>query len=62
MSEFAVNLRDRVRQAREDVRTARQASDEDRALAVGADLANLERLAAEHGVELPAQASDDARA
>ncbi|MEV6909343.1 hypothetical protein [Amycolatopsis sp. NPDC051071] len=62
MSEFAVNLRDRVRQAREDVRNARQESDEDRAHAVGADLANLERLAAEHGVELPEQASDDARA
>ncbi len=62
MSEFAVNLRDRVRQAREDVRVARQDSDEDRALAVGADLANLERLAAEHGVELPEQASGDVRA
>ncbi|AUI58519.1 hypothetical protein [Amycolatopsis sp. BJA-103] len=62
MSEFAVNLRDRVRQAREDVRIARRDSDEDRASAVGADLANLERLAAEHGVELPSQATDDARA
>ncbi|GAB3746041.1 hypothetical protein GCM10027598_83610 [Amycolatopsis oliviviridis] len=62
MSEFAVNLRDRVRQAREDVRIARLDSDDDRASAVGADLANLERLAAEHGVELPEQTSDDARA
>ncbi|MFI9454153.1 hypothetical protein [Amycolatopsis sp. NPDC052450] len=62
MSEFAVNLRDRVRQAREDVQTAKQASDEDRASAVGADLANLERLAAEHGVELPEQTSGDIRA
>jgi hypothetical protein len=62
MSEFAVNLRDRVRQAREEVRSARQASDEDRASAVGADLANLERLAAEHGVELPDTAPGDARA
>ncbi|MEV7554488.1 hypothetical protein AB0N89_33140 [Amycolatopsis sp. NPDC089917] len=62
MSEFAVNLRDRVRQAREDVRIARLDSDDDRASAVGADLANLERLAAEHGVDLPEQASDDARA
>lgn len=62
MSEFAVNLRDRVRQAREDVRHARQDSDDDRASAVGADLANLERLAAEHGVDLPEQATGDARA
>ncbi|RSM53620.1 hypothetical protein DL991_06120 [Amycolatopsis sp. WAC 01375] len=62
MSEFAVNLRDRVRQAREDVQIAKQASDEDRASAVGADLANLERLAAEHGVELPEQTSGDIRA
>lgn len=61
MSEFAVNLRDRVRQAREEVRSARQASDEDRALALGADLANLERLAAEHGVELPDTTPGDAR-
>lgn len=62
MSEFAVNLRDRVRQAREEVRSARRASDEDRASAVGADLANLERLAAEHGVELPDAAPGDPRA
>ncbi len=62
MSEFAGNLRERVRRAREDVRSARRASDEDRASAVGADLANLERLAAEHGVELPDAVQDDPRA
>ncbi|KAA2258100.1 hypothetical protein F0L68_24300 [Solihabitans fulvus] len=52
MSEFAASLRDRIRQAREAVRLASEAGDEHGASAHGADLANLRRLASEHGVDV----------
>lgn len=54
-SEFAGNLRRRVVAAQEAVRAARAAGDEHGAEAHEADLANLRRLAAEHGVPLAGQ-------
>lgn len=50
MSQFATSLRARIVQARQAVRAADEAGDQDRASDHGADLGNLERLAAEHGI------------
>lgn len=50
MDEFEESLRVRVGQAREAVRRAAERHDDYAAEVHGADLANLRRLAAEHGV------------
>ena len=50
MDEFEESLRLRVGQAQEAVRLAVERKDEYAAEVHGADLANLRRLAAEHGV------------
>lgn len=52
MSEFVANIHQRVAQAQEAVRAARAEGDEHRADLHEADLANLRRLAGEHGVDL----------
>lgn len=52
MSEFAANLRGRITRAREAARSARASGEDDRAEAHDADVGNLERLAAEHGVDV----------
>jgi hypothetical protein len=59
VGDFAGILRARVRRAREAARLAAASGDEYRAQVHDADLANLYRLAAEHGVE-PAVSTDDA--
>ncbi|MBP2478479.1 hypothetical protein JOF53_007351 [Crossiella equi] len=51
--EFVHNLRSRVAAAEAAVREARAAGADHRAEAHAADLANLRRLATEHGVRLP---------
>ncbi|MEV6717639.1 hypothetical protein AB0M48_37020 [Lentzea sp. NPDC051208] len=54
MNEFEDNLLARVEQAEQAVRQALQQQDEYGAEVHGADLANLRRLAAEHGVPIGA--------
>ncbi|MDT7783286.1 MAG: hypothetical protein QOF58_1705 [Pseudonocardiales bacterium] len=51
MNEFRDNLLARIEQAKEAVRRAEEQQDAYAAETHGADLANLRRLAAEHGVE-----------
>lgn len=60
MGDFAGSLRARVERAQEAVRIAAASGDEYRAQLHGADLANLHRLAAEHGVELAVSPGDAA--
>ncbi|MBP2472101.1 hypothetical protein JOF53_000973 [Crossiella equi] len=55
MSEFEANIHQRVAEAEAAVRAAREAGDEHRADLHEADLANLRRLAGEHGVDLTGQ-------
>ncbi|MET9225747.1 hypothetical protein [Lentzea sp. NPDC003310] len=54
MDEFEVSLRRRVGEAREAVRLAAERQDDYAVEVHGADLANLRRLAAEHGVVVDA--------
>ncbi|MFI6096527.1 hypothetical protein ACIA8G_13280 [Lentzea sp. NPDC051213] len=54
MNEFKDSLLIRLKQAEEAVRRAVEQQDEYAAEVHGADLANLRRLAAEHGVVLDA--------
>ncbi|MCK2244712.1 MULTISPECIES: hypothetical protein [unclassified Crossiella] len=51
-SEFTANILQRVAQAEAAVQAARADGDEHRADLHEADLANLKRLAGEHGVDL----------
>ncbi|MET9630831.1 hypothetical protein ABZX92_25490 [Lentzea sp. NPDC006480] len=51
MNEFRDNLLARIEQAEEAVRRAEEQQDVYAAETHGADLANLRRLAAEHGVK-----------
>ncbi len=51
MNEFRDNLLSRIEQAEEAVRRAKEQQDSYTAEVHGADLANLRRLAVEHGVE-----------
>ncbi|KAA2247283.1 hypothetical protein F0L68_40340 [Solihabitans fulvus] len=52
MGDFVASLRARTRQDREAEQAAAEAGDDYRVQVHAADLANLARLAAEHGVRL----------